>query len=404
MGQARPADPRGAIPARRHGRAGARGRRRGRRPHGPGRAPRHGRRRPLGGLHLLPRGRARAWRRVLPGARDGRSLRRGLPRGCRRERSTPAHPRGVVPGQDGRGARGSRRDVARGAARLTHPGPRRRILTTSGRGSPGLHTQPLRAASAPTGALRSGVAPRTSPPWRAAVHLTSARSVTCSPPRCPSLGRHVSPPPEPPVRLRLTPRDNTFFDLFAASAQHLVTGANLLSEMLGADRAGRKEINKRIGEAEHLADEATHSIMRRLNQTFVTPFDRDDIYMLAASLDDCMDYMEEASDLIVLYKLEELPARVADQVHVLQRAAELTAEAMPRLRSMSDLAEYWVEINRLENQADKAHRKLLAQLFDEITDPILLMKLKEVVEKLEDAADAFEKVANTVETIALKES
>lgn len=206
------------------------------------------------------------------------------------------------------------------------------------------------------------------------------------------------------MRLRLTPRDNTFFDLFAASAQHLVTGANLLSEMLGADRPGRKEINKRIGEAEHLADEATHSIMRRLNQTFVTPFDRDDIYTLAASLDDCMDYMEEASDLIVLYKLEELPARVADQVQVLQRAAELTAEAMPRLRSMSDLAEYWVEINRLENQADKAHRKLLAQLFDEISDPILLMKLKEVVEKLEDAADAFEKVANTVETIALKES
>ncbi|NMM18056.1 MAG: DUF47 domain-containing protein [Cellulomonas sp.] len=206
------------------------------------------------------------------------------------------------------------------------------------------------------------------------------------------------------MRLRLTPRDNTFFDLFAASAQHLVTGANLLSEMLGADRAGRKEINKRIGEAEHRADEATHSIMRRLNQTFITPFDRDDIYMLASSLDDCMDFMEEASDLIVLYKLEVLPARVADQVQVLQRAAELTAEAMPRLRSMSDLAEYWVEINRLENQADKAHRKLLAQLFDEISDPILLMKLKEVVEKLEDAADAFEKVANTVETIALKES
>jgi hypothetical protein len=206
------------------------------------------------------------------------------------------------------------------------------------------------------------------------------------------------------VRLRLTPRDTSFFDLFAASAQHLVTGANLLSEMLGADRAGRKEINKKIGEAEHLADEATHSIMRRLNQTFITPFDRDDIYTLASGLDDCMDLMEEASDLIVLYKLEELPARVADQVQVLQRAAELTCEAMPRLRSMSDLAEYWVEINRLENQADKAHRKLLAQLFDEVGDPILLMKLKEVVEKLEDAADAFERVANTVETIALKES
>ena len=206
------------------------------------------------------------------------------------------------------------------------------------------------------------------------------------------------------MRLRLTPRDTTFFDLFAAQAVHLVTGADLLGQMLGADRSTRKEIGKRIADAEHEADDATHSIMRRLNQTFVTPFDRDDIYTLASSLDDCMDFMEEAADLIVLYKVDALPARVSDQVQVLQRAAELTAEAMPRLRSMDSLSEYWVEVNRLENQADKIHRKLLAQLFDEVTDPIQLMKVKEIVEKLEDAADAFEKVANTVETIALKES
>ena len=206
------------------------------------------------------------------------------------------------------------------------------------------------------------------------------------------------------MRLRLTPRDTTFFDLFAAQAIHLVTGANLLGEMLGADRSTRKEIGKRIADAEHEADDATHSIMRRLNQTFVTPFDRDDIYNLASSLDDCMDFMEEAADLIVLYKVDDLPPRVSDQVQVLQRAAELTAEAMPRLRSMDSLSEYWVEVNRLENQADKIHRKLLAQMFDEITDPIHLMKIKEIVERLEDAADAFEKVANTVETIALKES
>lgn len=206
------------------------------------------------------------------------------------------------------------------------------------------------------------------------------------------------------MRLRLTPRDTSFFDLLAASATHLVTGANLLAELLGADRSARKALAKQINEVEHLADEATHTIMRRLNQTFVTPFDRDDIYGLASALDDCMDDMEEAADLIVLYKLDALPARVSDQVQVLQRCAELTAEAMPRLRSMDSLAEYWVEVNRLENQADKSHRKLLAQMFDEITDPILLMKLKEVVEKLEDAADGFERVANMVETIALKES
>ncbi len=206
------------------------------------------------------------------------------------------------------------------------------------------------------------------------------------------------------MRFRLTPRDTSFFDLFTDSAQHLVTGAKLLGELLGADRPGRKALAKQLNEAEHLADEATHAIMRRVNQTFVTPFDRDDIYELASSLDDCMDYMEEASDLIVLYKIDELPPRVAEQVAILQRCAELTAEAMPHLRSMGDLSEYWVEINRLENQADKLHRKLLAQLFDEVTDPIHLMKVKEIVEVLEQAADAFEKVANTVETIALKES
>ncbi len=206
------------------------------------------------------------------------------------------------------------------------------------------------------------------------------------------------------MRLRLKPRETTFFDLFAASAQHLVTGSNLLAELLGADRSERKALAKQLSEVEHLADDSTHSIMLLLTQTFVTPFDRDDIYSLASALDDCMDFMEEAADLIVLYKVDELPTRVSEQVQVLQRASELTAEAMPRLRSMSDLSDFWVEVNRLENQADKLHRKLLAELFDKVSDPILLMKLKEIVEVLEQAADAFEKVANTVETIALKES
>ena len=206
------------------------------------------------------------------------------------------------------------------------------------------------------------------------------------------------------MRLRLTPRDTTYFDLLATLAQRLTMGATLLAELLGAERADRDAIAKQLVEAEHLADEATHSIMRRLNQTFVTPFDRDDIYGLASALDDCMDDMEEAADLITLYKVDRLPARVSEQVQVLQRAAELTAEAMPRLRSMDGLEDYWVEINRLENQADRLHRKLIAQLFDEVTDPILLMKLKEIVDVLEDAADSFESVANMVETIALKES
>lgn len=206
------------------------------------------------------------------------------------------------------------------------------------------------------------------------------------------------------MRLRLTPRDTTFFDLLGALARHLVTGASLLAELLGADRKGRETLAGRLREEEHLADELAHEIMRRLNQTFVTPFDRDDIYALTSALDDCMDSMEEAADLIVLYRVDELPRRVSDQVQVLQRCAELTADAMPRLRGMGKLVEYWVEVNRLENEADKLHRKLIAFLFDDVTDPILLMKLKEIVDVLEDAADHFEKVANLVETIALKES
>ncbi|GAB6937044.1 MULTISPECIES: DUF47 domain-containing protein [Isoptericola] len=206
------------------------------------------------------------------------------------------------------------------------------------------------------------------------------------------------------MRLRLTPRDTTYFDMLATLAQHNVTGASLLAELLGASRQERDAIARRLSEAEHVADDATHSIMRRLNQTFVTPFDRDDIYGLASALDDCMDAMEEAGDLIVLYKVDELPLRVSEQVQVLQRCAELTAEAMPRLRSMDQLSDYWIEINRLENQGDKLHRELIAELFDDTTDPVLLMKLKEIVDMLEEGADAFERVANMVETIALKES
>jgi hypothetical protein len=117
-----------------------------------------------------------------------------------------------------------------------------------------------------------------------------------------------------------------------------------------------------------------------------------------------MDLMDSAADLIVLYRLDELPAGISTQVSVLQRQAELTADAMPRLRSLKDLADYWVEINRLENQADRAYRKLLSEMFDEITDAVQLLKLREVVQELEAAADAFEKVAHTVETIAVKES
>jgi len=206
------------------------------------------------------------------------------------------------------------------------------------------------------------------------------------------------------VRFRLTPQDTSFYEMFQTSAQHLVTGANLLTEVMGSSRQERELLAQKMREAEHGADETTHEIMRKVNSSFITPFDREDIYALASSLDDCMDEMDAAVDLIVLYQLDALPERVSGQVEVLVRMAELTAEAMPKLRSMNDLSEYWIEINRLENQGDQLYRRLLAELFNGDLKATAIMKLKEVVDGLEAATDAFEKVAHTVESISVKES
>ena len=206
------------------------------------------------------------------------------------------------------------------------------------------------------------------------------------------------------MRIRLTPRETSFYDMFAASADNLVVGSKLLLELLGADVAARPELSERMRAAEHAGDDITHGIFHQLNSSFITPFDREDIYSLASSLDDVMDYMEEAVDLVVLYEIEALPKGVEQQIEVLARAAELTAAAMPNLRSMDNLAEYWIEVNRLENQADQIHRKLLAHLFGGSYEALEVLKLKQIVDVLEEAADAFEHVANTVETIAVKES
>ena len=206
------------------------------------------------------------------------------------------------------------------------------------------------------------------------------------------------------MRFRLTPRETSFYDMFSASADNIVTGSKLLLELLGADVEARPELAERMRAAEHAGDDITHGIFHQLNSSFITPFDREDIYNLASSLDDIMDFMEEAVDLVVLYQVEELPKGVEQQIEVLARAAELTAAAMPHLRTMDNLAEYWIEVNRLENQADQIHRKLLAMLFNGKYEAIEVLKLKQIVDVLEEAADAFEHVANTVETIAVKES
>lgn len=205
------------------------------------------------------------------------------------------------------------------------------------------------------------------------------------------------------MRLRIRPVETSFYDLFSEMAAHLVGGADLLAAMLDPS-TDKIALGEQMREAEHQADETTHKIIKRVNSTFITPFDREDIYRLASSLDDVMDFMEETVDLVGLYELGELPADFAPQVEVLQRATQLTAEAMPRLRTMKDLDEYWIEINRLENQGDRSYRRIVATLFGGAYKSLEVMKLKDVTDSLEHAIDALESVANTVEQIAVKES
>jgi predicted phosphate transport protein (TIGR00153 family) len=203
--------------------------------------------------------------------------------------------------------------------------------------------------------------------------------------------------------MRLRPLDTSFYDLFTDLANQLVAGAGLLADMLG-DGSDRPATAQRMREAEHKADETTHQLIRKVNSTFITPFDREDIYALASGLDDVMDFMEEAVDLVLLYEVEHLPAELATQIQVLGRCAELTAQSMPRLQSMRELEEYWIEINRLENAGDKSYRRILAKLFSGKYPALEVLKIKDIVDSLEDGIDAFETVANIVEQITVKES
>jgi hypothetical protein len=211
------------------------------------------------------------------------------------------------------------------------------------------------------------------------------------------------------MAFRLTPHERGFYPLFTRAAENIAVAADELAKLVATDPAGRHTLAARVKEAELAGDEVTHEIMVKINTTFVTPFDREDIYRLASALDDVLDAIEEAADRIVLYRLGTLPDGIAAQVEVLQRAAAATAEAMPRLEKMAELQEYWIKVNSLENEADDVYRTLLGDLLappDSAppADVLTVLKIKEIVETLEEAADAFETVANTVESIAVKEA
>ena len=205
------------------------------------------------------------------------------------------------------------------------------------------------------------------------------------------------------MAFKFRPVDTTFFDLFTESAQHLVVGAELLAEMF-SEASDRDEVVRRMRVAEHDADGTARAIVNRVNSTFVTPFDREDIHTLANQLDDVMDLIDEAIDMIDIYEVHEIPVEISKQASVIQRCADLTAEAMPRLRTMKGLEDYIAEVNRLERSGDKSYRRILAKLFSGDYKAMEVLRLKDVVECLEKAIDGFELVANTVEQIAVKES
>jgi uncharacterized protein len=205
------------------------------------------------------------------------------------------------------------------------------------------------------------------------------------------------------VPFRLTPRDNAFYAMFTEAGRNVADAADLLAGLMEPN-ANREAIAKDMRELEHRGDTVTHRILRQLNTSFVTPFDREDIYRLAGALDDVVDAIDAAADFVVLSGLGRLPLLMGDQISLLRRSAGETAEAMARLSTLRDLEPYWIEVNRLENEADRVYRKLLSKLFSGDYEALEMFKLREVADQLEEAADNLEHVAHAVETIAVKES
>ncbi len=202
-------------------------------------------------------------------------------------------------------------------------------------------------------------------------------------------------------RLRLIPREESFFDLFELMAQKVQQGADALVELL-EDYSDLDRKAGRVLDIEHEGDEVTHEVMRRLNTTFITPFDREDIHRLASSLDDVLDHVEAAAEYLQLHRIDSPLPQMLALAEILQKAASTTATAMPALRKMKDLEEYWVEINRLENDGDRITREAIASLFDNGIDPMVVIRWKDIFERLENAIDATEQVANIIEGIVIK--
>jgi predicted phosphate transport protein (TIGR00153 family) len=203
------------------------------------------------------------------------------------------------------------------------------------------------------------------------------------------------------VKLRLIPRETRFFDLFADDAANVLGAARLFEAMLRTYDAP-EERAREIRDAEHRGDEISHDIGRRLESTFVTPFDREDIHGLISRLDDVLDYIEECADTFVLYRITAPTAAAVQQASIIVKQCEQLHEALSHLRTFEGLDKYWIEVHRLENEGDALARGAIADLFSGGMDPIEVIKWKDVYGLLETTIDKCEDVANIIERITIK--
>lgn len=203
------------------------------------------------------------------------------------------------------------------------------------------------------------------------------------------------------ARFRLIPREEKFYDDFRMMADQLRLGARLLESMFAVDPPLAEKAHE-IKEVEHQCDFLTHEIIQRLNKTFVTPIDREDIHEMAKTLDDVMDAIDNAAALIPLYRIDRIRPGARELTHIIIKQTDEIRAAVEALEQRKGVLERSIEINRLENEADRIHKQAIGQLFDEEKDPIAVIKWKEILDILEEATDACEDVANLLENVVVK--
>jgi predicted phosphate transport protein (TIGR00153 family) len=200
---------------------------------------------------------------------------------------------------------------------------------------------------------------------------------------------------------RLFPRNLAFFDLFDEAAQNMVLGSRLLKEMMETYHDVEQKARE-IKRVESVGDSITHTIFRNLNQTFITPIDREDIYALASGIDDVLDWVEATSDQFVVFKIEKPTQEAIQLADIIYRSAEELGRGIAQLSKVKDMNATFVTVNSLENEADRITRDAIARLFENEKDPIMVIKWKEIYENLEEGTDRCEDVANVLEQILLK--